>query len=202
MNIFRNSLRAYNLIPKKRIPPAVFFTTLNKPKCNGNINGNINGNFNRNLSVILDKSSYKHITNTHNCRFFSSYTKNDILYTDTHETIIFLSDDIIRIGLSHYAKKLLGEIVFIEAEDIGNTFDVEDNIIVIESVKAVGDINTLYEGEIIAHNEELLENVETINELSEDDAWIVDFKITKKNNDAQLMNYYEYKIFTDGIEES
>lgn len=194
MNIFRNSLRAYNLIPKKRIPSAVSFTTLNKPKCNGN--------FNRNLSVILEKFSYKHITNTQNCRFFSSYIKNDILYTDTHEIITFLSDDIIRIGLSDYAKKSLGEIVFIEAEEIGNTFDVDDNIIVIESIKAVGDINTLYEGEIIAHNEELLENVETINELSEDDSWIVDFKITKKNNDAQLMNYYEYKTFIDSIEES
>jgi len=194
MNIFRNSLRAYNLIPKKRMPSAVYFTTLNKQNCNKNSN--------RNLSVKLENTSYKHITNIRNCRFFSSYIKNDILYTDTHETITFLSDDIIRIGLSDYAKKLLGEIVFIEAEDIGNTFNVGDNIIVIESVKAVGDINTLYEGEIIAHNEELLENIETINELSEDESWIVDFKITKNTNDTQLMDYYEYKTFIDGIEES
>jgi len=88
---------------------------------------------------------------------------DDIFYSDDHEWAK-KDGDTVRIGISDYAQDQLGDIVFVEMPEKGDTFDRGEEFGTLESVKAVSEVYLPLGGEITAINEELEDSPELVNE--------------------------------------
>ena len=100
----------------------------------------------------------------------------DLKYTKDHEWAK-LSDGVVTIGINDYAQDQLGEIVFVELPETGDTFEKDDEFGSVESVKAVSEIYMPVAGEITAINEALEDAPELVNESCYDDGWIIKVKL-------------------------
>ena len=116
----------------------------------------------------------------------------DIFYTKDHEWIKVNGDKGV-VGITSYASEQLGDIVFVELPEKGNSFDQGKDVAVIESVKAASEIYSPASGEIFETNSSLEEKPEIINEDPQERGWL--YKITIKNKDElkNLMSEEEYK---------
>ena len=99
----------------------------------------------------------------------------DLKYTKDHEWAKF-SDGVVTIGINDYAQDQLGEIVFVELPEVGDTFEKDDEFGSVESVKAVSEIYIPVAGEITEINEALEDAPELVNESCYDDGWIIKVK--------------------------
>ena len=133
----------------------------------------------------------------------SQVRNNSMFYTKTHETITLIDHNVIKIGISNYAKEKMGDIVYIDIEDIDESYKTGDALCIIESVKAVSEINSLYDGTIIEHNTKLVDNIDDLDAIDESiSSWILKYKINEKNVDisGSLMNSIEYKKYIGDID--
>ena len=128
--------------------------------------------------------------------FSSTSGLNDIYYTKDHETVLTDKDsNIVKIGISNYAKETLGDIVFLEAEvEIDDTFEEGDTIIAIESVKASSEVFAPFDGKVVEVNE--IEDLDTISNLSEEQLWFVSCEIDDNSILNDLMCHNEYSNYT------
>jgi len=101
-----------------------------------------------------------------------SNTPDDRKYADSHEWALLEADGNVRVGISDHAQELLGDLVFVELPEVGQSVGKGDECSVVESVKAASDIYSPVTGEIIAINDSLEDSPEAINESSYDDGWI------------------------------
>ena len=115
-------------------------------------------------------------------------------YSKDHEWIE-IDNDIATIGITNHAQESLGDIVFVELPTIGKQVSSNDEVCVIESVKAASDIYTPIDGEIIEVNEKLNDNGALVNEDPENTAWIFKLKISEPSQFNDLMTLSEYQEF-------
>jgi glycine cleavage system H protein len=116
----------------------------------------------------------------------------DLKFRPSHEWVRIEQDGTVTVGISDHAQDLLGDIVFVELPDIGAQMNAEDEVAIVESVKAASDVYSPVSGEIIEVNELLLDNPETINESPYSDGWF--YKIQPKNLEEinELLSPQEY----------
>ena len=100
---------------------------------------------------------------------------DSIKYTATHEWVRREDDGSVTVGISDHAQDAMGDIVYVELPEAGATVEVQDEVGVIESVKAAADIYAPIAGAITAVNEKLQDAPETVNESPYEDGWL--FKI-------------------------
>ncbi len=98
---------------------------------------------------------------------------DDIRYTEDHEWAR-LEGDRVRVGLDDYAQDQLGDIVFVELPQVGDTFEKSEVFATVESVKAVVECYLPVSGKIIAVNADLIESPQLMNESPYNDGWMVD----------------------------
>jgi glycine cleavage system H protein len=115
-------------------------------------------------------------------------------FSEEHEWVT-VEGDIATIGITTHAAEALGEVVFIEQQDAGETFDKGDEIGVIESVKAASELYAPVDGEITEVNGILADEPAKLNESPEADAWIYKIKITDASQLDDLMDADGYKAF-------
>ena len=115
-------------------------------------------------------------------------------YSKDHEWIE-IDNDTATIGITNHAQESLGDIVFVELPTIGKQVSSNDEVCVIESVKAASDIYTPIDGEIIEVNEKLNDNGALVNEDPENTAWIFKLKIKEPSQFNDLMTLSEYQEF-------
>ena len=106
---------------------------------------------------------------------------NNLKFLDSHEWARLEEDGTVTVGISDHAQGLLGDIVFVELPDTGKIINKQDDIAIVESVKAASDVYSPLSGEIISVNEALNDNPELINSSPYNDGWF--FKIKPQNND-------------------
>lgn len=123
---------------------------------------------------------------------------DDFKFTKEHEWVK-VEGDIAIIGISDFAQKEFGDIVYVELPLVGGKVKKGDACANIESVKAVDDIYTPISGEIIEVNEELENNPENINKDPNGNGWIIKIKIEDKKEIENLMNNNQYNDFLNGI---
>jgi len=99
----------------------------------------------------------------------------DLRYSDDHEWTKQV-DGVVRIGISDYAQDQLGDIVFVELPEVGDTFEKGEEFGTVESVKAVSELYMPVGGEITAVNESLEESPELVNNDPYSGGWMVDVK--------------------------
>ena len=100
----------------------------------------------------------------------------DLKFLSSHEWARIESDGTITIGISDHAQDLLGDIVFVELPEIGQSVDAESDTAIVESVKAASDIYSPLSGEVIEVNSLLEDQPEIINSSPYEDGWF--YKLT------------------------
>ena len=120
----------------------------------------------------------------------------DLRYSDDHEWSK-LEDGVVRIGVTDYAQDQLGDIVFVEMPEVGETFDKGDEFGTLESVKAVSELYLPIGGEVVAINEALIDAPELIN--SDPYAnWIVALKPVDAAELDELLDVAAYSDMIKG----
>lgn len=97
----------------------------------------------------------------------------DLKFMKSHEWARVEDDGTVTIGISDHAQSLLGDLVYVELPNVGDTLEVGAGCAVVESVKAASDVYAPVAGEVIKVNSALSDKPETINEDAYGDGWIV-----------------------------
>ena len=124
----------------------------------------------------------------------------DFKFTKEHEWVS-LNEGVVAIGISDYAQKELGDVVYVELPEVGDKFKKGDTCSNIESVKAVNDIYSPVSGEVVEINEELEDNPELINQDAFGKGWIFKLKLSDKAELGSLMDSGAYEDYLKGINE-
>jgi glycine cleavage system H protein len=105
----------------------------------------------------------------------------DLKFLSSHEWARIESDGTITIGISDHAQDLLGDIVFVELPEVGQTLDAESDAAIVESVKAASDVYSPISGEVMEVNPLLEDQPEIINSSPYEDGWF--YKISPSDLD-------------------
>ncbi|SEM99058.1 glycine cleavage system H protein [Palleronia salina] len=118
-------------------------------------------------------------------------------FTEEHEWLRPEDDeaDVVTVGITEHAAEQLGDLVFVELPEEGTTVAKEDEVVVIESVKAASDIMAPVDGEIIEVNAALVENPALVNEDPLGAGWFFKMKVADIGDLDQLMDEAAYKKF-------
>ena len=100
---------------------------------------------------------------------------DDVRYAESHEWAKSEGDKV-RVGISDYAQDQLGDIVFVELPEVGDSLDKGEEFGTVESVKAVSELYMPVGGEIVAVNSELEDNPEWVNNTPYADGWMIEIK--------------------------
>tara|TARA_B100000029_G_scaffold464714_1_gene498846 strand:+ start:698 stop:1069 length:372 start_codon:yes stop_codon:yes gene_type:complete len=117
-------------------------------------------------------------------------------YTEEHEWVE-MNGDIATVGITKHAQESLGDIVFIDLPTVGKEVKSNDEICVIESVKAASDIYAPIDGEIIETNSNLSDDASIVNQDAENEGWIFKMKISNLNQYKNLMTLDQYLVFLE-----
>jgi len=121
---------------------------------------------------------------------------DDIFYSDDHEWAK-KDGDTVRIGISDYAQDQLGDIVFVELPEVGDTFEKGEEFGTLESVKAVSEVFIPLSGEVVAVNEALEDTPELVNE-DPYNSWIIEIKPAVDEEYSELLRRDQYlKLLQD-----
>ena len=97
-------------------------------------------------------------------------------YTEDHEWLR-VDGDVVIVGITEHASTQLGDVVFVELPEIGTMVSTGDEVAVIESVKAASDIAAPLDGEIVAVNEDIVDEPGKVNEDPLGEAWFFKLKV-------------------------
>ncbi len=119
-------------------------------------------------------------------------------YSESHEWVK-LEGDVAIVGISDYAQKELGEVVYVELPVAGHFVSVGEEAVVLESTKAAIDIYTPVSGEITEINTTLRESPEKVNQAAESDGWLFKIKIKDSKELDALMDSSAYRSYIKTI---
>jgi len=116
---------------------------------------------------------------------------DDARYAESHEWVRTEGDKV-KIGISDYAQDQLGDIVFVELPEVGDTFNKGEEFGTVESVKAVSELYMPIAGKIVAINSSLEESPEKVNNTPYGDGWMIEVKADNPPEVDDLMDNNAY----------
>ena len=116
----------------------------------------------------------------------------NLKYTKDHEWVS-IEGDVATVGITHFAQKELGDIVYVEVETLDQTLDKDEVFGTVEAVKTVSDLFIPVSGEIIEFNDSLESEPEKVNNDPYGDGWMVKIKISDASQLDQLLDSNQYK---------
>lgn len=120
----------------------------------------------------------------------------DLSYSEDHEWVQ-KTGETIKIGISDYAQDQLGDIVFVEMPEVGDTFAKGDEFGTLESVKAVSEVYTPLSGEVVAVNDTLEDAPELVNE-DPYASWIIEIRPSVASEYDELLSRDDYLKLLQG----
>ena len=117
---------------------------------------------------------------------------SDYLYTEDHEWV-HVDGDVCTLGITDYAQGELGEIVYVDLPEVGDTFDTGDDIGAIDSSKTSADVYTPVAGEVTEVNTELEDAPELVNEHAHDQGWLIKLRVSSTDELDGLMSAEQYE---------
>lgn len=123
---------------------------------------------------------------------------SELRYASTHEWVRPEGNGVYTVGITEHAQELLGDMVFVDLPDVGDTVSAGDDVAVAESVKAASDVYAPIGGEIVAVNEELEDSPEQVNSDAFGDGWLFQIKAEDESEVEGLLDAEGYK---DSIDE-
>jgi glycine cleavage system H protein len=121
---------------------------------------------------------------------------DDLRYTKEHEWVR-LKGDRGTVGITHYAQKQLGDVVYLELPEVGRTLKVQETFGTVESVKAVSELFSPVAGEVVEVNSALVQAPEKINTDPYGEAWMVTIRLADPAAVKALMDAAAYKGFVE-----
>jgi len=127
-------------------------------------------------------------------KFFSTY------YLESHE-YLKVDGDQATVGITDFAQNALGDVVYVELPEVGDSFEAGDSFGSVESVKAASDVYLPVEGEIVEVNELLDDNPGLLNEDCMGEGWFVKIKMEDPDAVKELMDQSAYDAHLETLEE-
>ncbi len=115
-------------------------------------------------------------------------------YTEEHEWLRE-EGDVMVVGITAHAAEQLGDVVFVELPEVGDTISKDDEVVVIESVKAASDILAPLDGEIVEVNSAIEDEPGKVNDDPEGEAWFFKLKVSDASPLDDYMDEAAYKAF-------
>ena len=122
-----------------------------------------------------------------------SQTPPELKYASSHEWARLEEDGTVTVGITDHAQEALGDVVFVEVPDIGTSIAAGDEAGVVESVKAASDIYAPIGGEVIAVNEQLEDEPETVNSDPYNDGWFFKLQPLDISELEKLLGAQDYQ---------
>ena len=116
----------------------------------------------------------------------------NLKYTKDHEWVL-LEGDVATIGITDFAQKELGDIVYVEVETLDQTLEKDEVFGTVEAVKTVSDLFLPLAGEIIEFNDALESDPETVNSDPYGKGWMIKVKVTDPADYDNLLSSEDYK---------
>jgi len=117
---------------------------------------------------------------------------SQLKYTKDHEWIS-LEGDIATVGITDFAQRELGDIVYVEVETVGETLKADEVFGTVEAVKTVSDLFLPVSGEIIEFNESLEDMPEEVNLNPYSKGWMIKMKVSNIDDLSTLLNPEQYQ---------
>jgi len=115
-------------------------------------------------------------------------------FTEEHEWLR-VEGDVVVVGITEHAAEQLGDVVFVELPETETEVVKDDEVVVIESVKAASDILAPIDGKIVEVNEALVDDPGKVNEDPQGDAWFFKMKPADLSQLDDMMDESAYKAF-------
>ena len=125
-----------------------------------------------------------------------SLVPENLRYTKEHEWVSEVSSTKFRIGITDYAQSALGDIVYIQLPKIGTEVKANSVCGEVESTKSVSEIYAPISGKVVAVNNNLDSNPETINSDPYGEGWMVEIEISATKLEETLLSPQEYQKLT------
>ena len=119
---------------------------------------------------------------------------SDLKYTKDHEWVRVSGSEAV-VGITDYAQKQLGDVVYLELPEVGRSFKKGDVFGTIESVKAVSELYTPVGGEVTAVNTALAERPEKVN-ADPHSSWMIKLRISNAGDERELLDAAGYTELT------
>lgn len=119
-------------------------------------------------------------------------TKENVLYSPTHEWVFRKEDNKVLIGISSYAAMHLGDLVFLELKEVGTKLSKDESFAEIESVKQVDDLLAPISGTITKINNEVVDDLTKITNFPFD-SWIVEIEVDNEDDLSTLLDVEAYE---------
>jgi len=117
---------------------------------------------------------------------------SELRYAESHEWAR-RDGDIVRVGISDFAQDELGDVVFVELPDEGETLTAGEAFGVVESIKAVSDLYAPVSGAVVARNEQLFDAPELVNDGPFDEGWMLEVELDDESELDDLLSADEYE---------
>jgi len=118
---------------------------------------------------------------------------SDLRYAESHEWVNQEEDGVVRVGITDHAQNQLGDLVFVELPEEGDTFSRGDAAAVVESVKAASDIYAPVSGEIVEVNKALEDSPEIVNNDPYNDGWLFSIRMEDPSELDDLLDASGYE---------
>ncbi len=122
----------------------------------------------------------------------------DLKYTKEHEWIKIENDEGV-IGITDYAQDQLGDIVYVELPEAGETFNAMESFGSIDSVKTSSELYIPVSGEVIEVNEDVIDRPELVNEDPYGKGWLIKIRITNPEDLKNLLDASAYRTFIENL---
>lgn len=113
-------------------------------------------------------------------------------FTETHEWVEREGSDSACIGITAYAQKEIGEVVYVELPLVGSIVQAQQQVVVLESTKAAIDLYSPVSGKILAINQRLIDQPSLVNHSPEAEGWLYKIQLTDPTEVDQLLDRKAY----------
>mgnify|MGYP000013984201 FL=1 len=117
---------------------------------------------------------------------------DDCRYLDSHEWAR-QQNGTVRVGITGFAQDELGDVVFVELPQAGDSVTKDEDFGVIESIKAVSDLYAPVSGTVRATNDDLLDTPELVNDDPFGDGWMIEVELDDESELDDLLSPAEYR---------
>ena len=124
---------------------------------------------------------------------------SNVKFTKDHEWIQMEDDEIGVVGITDYAQDQLGELVYVELPEVDQEFGIGSDAVVIESVKAAGEVKAPVSGTIVEVNESLVDEPGKVNSDPMGEGWFVKMRVNSIGELDDLMDEDAYKEYTEEL---
>ncbi|KAF1690617.1 glycine cleavage system protein GcvH [Pseudoxanthomonas taiwanensis] len=131
----------------------------------------------------------------------SSEIPGDLKFLKSHEWARLEGNGRVTVGISDHAQGLLGDLVYVELPNVGDTVEAGAAVAVVESVKAASDVYSPVSGTIVEVNTDLADKPETINEDAYGEGWLFVVEMSDPDQLAELLSPDDYAELIAGEED-